>query len=53
MTNDPDYAPAYVGLGWTWFDEWPFGWSEDRTVPFKDPAVRIQFIDTLKKAAFC
>ena len=29
---DPDYAPAYVGIGWTWFDEWPFGWSEDRTV---------------------
>ena len=29
---DPGYAPAYVGLGWTWFDEWPFGWSEDRTV---------------------
>ncbi|MEJ2286379.1 MAG: adenylate/guanylate cyclase domain-containing protein [Desulfobacterales bacterium] len=29
---DPGYAPAYVGLGWTWFDEWPFGWSEDRMV---------------------
>ena len=29
---DPGYAPAYVGLGWTWFDEWPFGWSEDKTV---------------------
>lgn len=29
---DPNYAPAYVGLGWTWFDEWPFGWSEDRMV---------------------
>jgi len=29
---DPAYAPAYVGMGWTWFDEWPFGWSEDRTV---------------------
>jgi adenylate cyclase len=29
---DPGYAPAYVGLGWTWFDEWPFGWSEDRVV---------------------
>ena len=29
---DPDYAPAYVGIGWTWFDEWPFGWSENRTV---------------------
>ena len=29
---DPSYAPAYVGLGWTWFDEWPFGWSEDRGV---------------------
>jgi adenylate cyclase len=29
---DPDYAPAYLGLGWTWFDEWPFGWSEDRAV---------------------
>jgi adenylate cyclase len=29
---DPDFAPAYVGLGWTWFDEWPFGWSEDRAV---------------------
>jgi len=29
---DPGYAPAYVGLGWTWFDEWPFGWSEDRAV---------------------
>ncbi|MCG6881523.1 MAG: hypothetical protein LJE96_20555 [Deltaproteobacteria bacterium] len=29
---DPEYAPAYVGMGWTWFDEWPFGWSEDRVV---------------------
>jgi adenylate cyclase len=29
---DPGYAPAYVGMGWTWFDEWPFGWSEDRMV---------------------
>ena len=29
---DPGYAPAYVGLGWTWFDEWPFGWSQDRVV---------------------
>jgi adenylate cyclase len=29
---DPGYAPAYVGLGWTWFDEWPFGWSDDRKV---------------------
>ena len=29
---DPGYAPAYVGMGWTWFDEWPFGWSEDKTV---------------------
>jgi len=29
---DPEYAPAYVGMGWTWFDEWPFGWSEDRMV---------------------
>ena len=29
---DPGYAPAYVGMGWTWFDEWPFGWSEDRVV---------------------
>jgi adenylate cyclase len=29
---DPAYAPAHVGLGWTWFDEWPFGWSEDRAV---------------------
>jgi adenylate cyclase len=29
---DPGYAPAYVGMGWTWFDEWPFGWSEDKAV---------------------
>jgi adenylate cyclase len=29
---DPGYAPAYVGLGWTWFDEWPFGWSDDKMV---------------------
>jgi adenylate cyclase len=29
---DPEYAPAYVGMGWTWFDEWPFGWSDDRKV---------------------
>ena len=29
---DPRYAPAYVGMGWTWFDEWPFGWSDDRVV---------------------
>jgi adenylate cyclase len=29
---DPGYAPAHVGMGWTWFDEWPFGWSEDRMV---------------------
>jgi adenylate cyclase len=29
---DPQYAPAFVGMGWTWFDEWPFGWSEDRRV---------------------
>jgi len=29
---DPGYAPACVGMGWTWFDEWPFGWSEDRIV---------------------
>ena len=29
---DPGYAPAYVGMGWTWFDEWPFGWSDDRMV---------------------
>jgi adenylate cyclase len=29
---DPAYAAAYVGMGWTWFDEWPFGWSEDRMV---------------------
>jgi adenylate cyclase len=29
---DPAYAPAYVGMGWTWFDEWPFGWSEDKAV---------------------
>jgi adenylate cyclase len=32
LGHDPNYAPAYVGLGWTWFDEWPFGWSEDRMV---------------------
>ncbi|MEJ2170118.1 MAG: adenylate/guanylate cyclase domain-containing protein [Desulfobacterales bacterium] len=29
---DPGYAPAHVGMGWTWFDEWPFGWSEDKMV---------------------
>jgi adenylate cyclase len=32
LDRDPAYAPAYVGLGWTWFDEWPFGWSEDKAV---------------------
>ena len=32
LGHDPGYAPAYVGLGWTWFDEWPFGWNEDRMV---------------------
>ncbi len=29
---DPRYPPALVGLGWTVFDEWPFGWSEDMGV---------------------
>jgi hypothetical protein len=29
---DPGYAQAYVGIGWTWFDEWPFGWSDDKRV---------------------
>ena len=29
---DTGYAPAHVGMGWTWFDEWPFGWSDDRMV---------------------
>ena len=29
---DAEYAPAHVGMGWTWFDEWPFGWSEDKVV---------------------
>jgi len=24
---DPDYALAYVGLGWTYFQEFPLGWS--------------------------
>jgi len=32
LTLDPDYAPAHVGLGWTYFDEWPFGWSESPEV---------------------
>jgi adenylate cyclase len=32
LALDPGYAPAYVGMGWTWFDEWPFGWSEDKMV---------------------
>jgi adenylate cyclase len=32
LNLDPGYAPAYVGMGWTWFDEWPFGWSEDKMV---------------------
>ena len=29
---DSGYAPAYVGLGWTWLHEWPFGWSEEKSV---------------------
>jgi adenylate cyclase len=32
LALDPDYARAYVGLGWTYFDEWPFGWSESPEV---------------------
>ncbi len=26
---DSEYPPALVGLGWTVFDQWPFGWVED------------------------
>ena len=32
LAHDPNYASAYVGIGWTWFDEWRFGWSDDRAV---------------------
>ncbi len=28
---DPSYAPAYVGLGWTWVKAAGFGWTEFRT----------------------
>lgn len=26
---DPEYASAYVGLAWTYLNEWSFGWTED------------------------
>ena len=26
---DPNYAPAHLGLGWTYWMGWSFGWSQD------------------------
>jgi adenylate cyclase len=31
LALDPQYAAAYAGLGWTYFEEWFFEWNPDRT----------------------
>jgi adenylate cyclase len=29
---DPEYAEAYTGLGWTYFNDWAMGWNTDPEV---------------------